>query len=97
MRVAGSENAIGHRKARRQFERGEQVCRRLVEPAAEEVALRQFRSDKCHAITRAEAQIALKMLEREIGLAGKNPEQCAPVPAAGVARVESEATVDQPE
>jgi len=32
------------------------------------------------AITRTEAQEGLKMLEREIGLTGKKPEQSAPLP-----------------
>jgi len=37
------------------------------------------------------------MFEREIGLAGKYPENAAPVPAASEARVEGETTVDQPD
>ena len=36
------------------------------------------------------------MLQREIGLASKNPEQTTPVPRASMARVEDQATVDQP-
>src|SRR5437660_11050257 len=37
------------------------------------------------------------MLEREIGLAGIYPEKAAHKPAAGIARVERERTVDQPD
>src|SRR5260370_27749744 len=37
------------------------------------------------------------MLDREIGLAGPDPEHTAHMPAAGVARVERERTVDQPD
>ena len=36
------------------------------------------------------------MLQREIGLTGKTPEQTTPVPPASIAWVEDEATVDQP-
>ena len=35
------------------------------------------------------------MLDREIGLAGPNPENAAQIPAAGEARVERQRTVDQ--
>ena len=35
---------------------------------------------------RAEAQEPFKMLERESGLTGKNPERAAPIPAASEAR-----------
>ena len=37
------------------------------------------------------------MIEREITLTGKNPEQSAPMPPASAAWVESQTTVDQPE
>ena len=37
------------------------------------------------------------MLQREIGLTGKNPQQPAPIPTESKTRVESEATVDQPD
>ena len=37
------------------------------------------------------------MFERDIGLTSKKPEQSAPVPPAGAARVEGEATIDQSE
>src|SRR5260370_23257010 len=47
-------------------------------------------------LARAEAQRGLEMLDREIGLAGPDPEKAAHIPAAGEARVERERTVDQP-
>jgi hypothetical protein len=37
------------------------------------------------------------MLDREMGLAGKHPENTAQIPAAGEARVERERTVGQPD
>ena len=37
------------------------------------------------------------MLDREIGLTGPEPENAAQKPAAGVARVERQRTVDQPD
>ena len=37
------------------------------------------------------------MLDREVGLTGKHPEKAAHIPAAGVARVERERAVDQPD
>ena len=37
------------------------------------------------------------MLDREIGLAGKQPEKTAQIPAAGIARVDRERPVDQPD
>jgi hypothetical protein len=41
--------------------------------------------------------VGLNMLEREVGLTGKKPEQSAPVPAANAAWVETQTMVDQPE
>ena len=79
MRITGRENAVGHRETRSPFERFEQLCRRIVEPAAEEVGFANSVQIICPAITRAEAQEGLKMLEREIGFAGKYPENAAPV------------------
>jgi hypothetical protein len=80
MRVAGSENAIGYWEARSPFERGEQVCRRLIEPAAEEMGFAYGRQIRRHTFTWAEAQIGPKVLKCEIGLTGKKPKQSAPVP-----------------
>lgn len=77
MRVAGRENAIGHWETRRGFERREQIGCRLVEPATKELGLANSRQISCKAITRAEAQVGLEMLECEIGLTGKKPEQGA--------------------
>src|SRR5215472_13989303 len=37
------------------------------------------------------------MLDREIGLTGKDPKKSAKSPAEGVARVEREGTIDQPD
>jgi len=37
------------------------------------------------------------MLDREIGLTGQHPDNAAQIPAAGIARVERERTVDQPD
>jgi len=37
------------------------------------------------------------MLDREIGLAGPEPEKAAYIPAAGEARVERQRSVDQPD
>ncbi len=37
------------------------------------------------------------MLDREIGLAGPEPENATHIPAAGEARVERECSVDQPD
>ena len=73
MRVAGREHAIGHRETGYQIERGQQVRRRLVEPAAEEVGFADPIQISRHAVARAEPQVVLKMLERSIGLAGKDP------------------------
>ena len=97
MRVAGRQHAIGHREARSQFERGQQVCCRRIEPAAEEVGFAISVQIGCHAVARAKAQIGLKMLEGDIRLAGKDPEQSAPVPTAGAVRVKRQTTVDQAE
>jgi hypothetical protein len=41
--------------------------------------------------------VGLNMLEREVGLTGKKPEQSAPVPTANAAWVETQTMVDQPE
>ena len=92
MSIAGRQNPVGHRKGRRQVERGQQVCRRLLEPAAEEIGLAYNIQMSCHATAWAKPQIVLKMLDRDIGLAGKDPKQSAPVPTAGMARVERETT-----
>ena len=87
VRVAGCQHAVGHREGRRQIERGQQVCRRLVETAAEEVGFADSVQIGCPAIAGAGAQVSLEMLEREVGLPGKNPEQTAPVPPVRMTRV----------
>ena len=74
--------------ARDGFKRAEQVCRRLVEASTEEISFANRGQIHCHAVTRAEAQEGLKMLDRETGLAGKDPEHTAPVPTGSEARVE---------
>ena len=56
------------------FERCKQVCLRLLETATEEVSFANSVQVSCHATPRAEAQIVLEMLEREIGFTGKNSE-----------------------
>jgi hypothetical protein len=73
----------------------QQICHRLVEPAAEKVGLANHVEIRCHAVARAELQIVLKMLDRDVGLAGKNPEQSAPVPTTGMTWVERQTTVNQ--
>jgi hypothetical protein len=75
----------------------DQVCRHLVKPATEEEGLAKAVQITWHTVTRAEAQIDLKMLESEVGLAGKDPQQAAPVPPASEARVEAQAVVHQPD
>ena len=97
MRVAGSENAVGHRRTPSSFERLEQVCRRLVEPSTEEVGFANTIDVGCWTITRVKAQGGLEMPDRETRLAGKDPEHAAPVPAGSEARVEGEAMIDQPD
>jgi hypothetical protein len=49
-----------------------------------------------YAVTRAEAQGRLEVLDREIELAGVSPQSGAPYPTACKARVETKRTVDQP-
>src|SRR5215471_495721 len=97
MRIAGSEDAVGHREGRGKIERREQVCRRLLEPATEEVGFANSVQIDWHTVARAEAEVSLKVFEREIGLPGKNPEQSTPVPPPRQARVEGETPVDQSE
>jgi hypothetical protein len=72
-------------------------CRGLLEPATEEKGFANSVQIGCPAIAGAEAQVSLKRLEREVGLPGKNSEQTAEVPPARMARVEGEATVNQPQ
>src|SRR5260370_23502808 len=48
-------------------------------------------------LARAQAQRGLDVVEREIVLTGKYPETAAQIPAAGIARVERERTVHQPD
>ena len=51
----------------------------------------------CHAAARAKTQVILKMLEPELRLASKDPNQSAPVPSTSAARIEGQTTVDQAE
>jgi len=95
MRVAGREKPVSHRKVRCEVERCQQARRRLVEPSAEEIGFADAVKICREPVTRVEPEIILEMPESDFGLAGKNPEQPAPIPAVGMARVEGEATVDQ--
>jgi hypothetical protein len=95
MRVAGGEDAIGDRKTRSPLKRAKQVCRRLVEPTTKEVRLTDPVQIGGQPVTRTKPQIVLEMLDRDIGPAGKDPEQCAPMPTASMVRVESQTAVDE--
>src|SRR6516165_11197454 len=50
---------------------------------------------RADADARTEAQRGFKMLDRDVRLAGPNPEEAADVPAAGVVRIQRQSVIDQ--
>ena len=80
-----------------QFEPREQVCCRLVETATDEVSFANSVQIICHAITRAEAQAGLEMLEREIGLTAKTLSTPSSANRRAWLGLSVKATVDQPD
>jgi|HubBroStandDraft_2_1064218.scaffolds.fasta_scaffold20733_3 hypothetical protein len=73
----------------------QQLRRRLVKPAFEEIGLSHRDQWGTHTLARAQAQRGLEVLDREVRLTGKYPDDTAQIPAAGEARVERERAVDQ--
>jgi hypothetical protein len=75
----------------------EQLRRRFVKPALNEIGVSHRGQRRTDTLARAQAQRGLKMLDREIGLARGEPEIAAHKPTAGEARVERQRPVDQPD
>ena len=95
MGVASRKTAVGVRESRRGLDRNPQPWDCLCEtPTEEQSGTDQVRLP-CRPCARAEAQGHLSMLDREIRLAGPQPEKTADVPAARVARIEGESAIDQ--
>src|SRR5215469_15421391 len=95
MRITGCENPIGHDEIRSLLQRREQLCRGVVEPTIVKESLANPGQIVCQPIAGAQAQKPLEMLQRQIGLAGKKPNQTAQIPTASKTRIESETAVDQ--
>jgi hypothetical protein len=72
-----------------------QLRRRFVKLTFDEIGRAYHRQGRTHALARSQPQRGLDMLDREIGMTGKNPEKSAKKPAEGAARVEGERPVDQ--
>src|SRR5216683_412089 len=97
MGVASGEITIGHYEIRCPIQGFEQFRRSLVEQVLEEQGGADSGQINCQAITWAEAQESLKMLERYIGLTGKKSQYTAHIPTAREARLEGERPIDHPD
>ena len=77
------------------LDREEQFWHRLVETPRQEMRAAYCNELGADTGARTEAQRGIDMLDRDVGLAGPDPEDAANKPAAGVVRVKREGTVDQ--
>src|ERR1700730_14709755 len=95
MRIARGESPVGHCKTRSLLQRREQHRCRIIELAFEEIRCTQRDAKDSQAVTRAEAQGGLEVLDRDVGLPGNIPQHGAPHPTAGKAGVEGKRAVDR--
>src|SRR3984893_3226649 len=95
MSIASSKITVGVGENRHALDRNPQLWDCLLETTAEE----QSGTDQVRLVSGprrpAEARGHLSMLDREIRLAGPQPEKTADVPAAREARIEGEGAIDQ--
>src|SRR6202047_1409832 len=95
MGIASRKIAVGVREKRRGLDRNPKPWDCLLEMSAEEQSGTDQQRLLSRPRARAEAQGHLSMLDREIRLAGPQPEQTADVPAARVTWIEAESAIDQ--
>ena len=95
MGIARGENTVRVRIARIFLNGQEQLRRRFVKLAFEEMGFADQAQGRTHSLEWAQPQRGLGMLDREIVLTGPEPENATQKPAAGEARGEHEGPVDQ--
>src|SRR6516162_4296497 len=82
MRMAGREKPIGDREVWSLFQGLKKFCRRLIKPAFEEECGSDRGQSRREALAWVEALKGIEMLERQVRVTGKGPQQPAPQPAA---------------
>jgi|HubBroStandDraft_6_1064221.scaffolds.fasta_scaffold33304_5 hypothetical protein len=95
MGIAGGEIAVRRREARIVLDRQEQFRHGLLEPPSQEMRLAYQRKRSADAGARAEPQRGFGMLDREVGVARKKPENAADMPTPCKIRVQRKGTIDQ--
>src|SRR6266404_5727694 len=95
MSIASSKITVRVRESRHRLDCNPQPWDRLLEISAEELSGTDQERLLSHPRARAEAQGHFSMLDREIRLAGPQPEKTADVPAAREARIEGEGAINQ--
>jgi hypothetical protein len=95
MGLAGGEYAIRHRVAWIVLDREAQLRHGLIEAPSEEMRCAYLKERRADAGAGAEAQRGFEMLDRDVGLARKQSQGAADVPAAREIRVEREGAVSQ--
>src|SRR6516164_6290781 len=97
MRVASGERTMCWCERRNLLEGDSQRGHRILEAMANEMTMANPGQMETPLTTRIETHRGLEMLDRQIGLAGKQAQPAAPIPAKGKARIEHEGAIDQGE
>jgi hypothetical protein len=95
MGIAGGEIAVRRREPRIVLDRQEQFRHGLLEPPSQEMRLAYQRKRSADAGARAEPQRGFGMLDREVGVARKKPENAADMPTPCKIWVQRKGTIDQ--
>src|SRR6516164_2745881 len=95
MRIASDESTMCWCERRNLLEGDPQRRQRILEAMANEMSMANPGQMKTPLTARIETHRGLEMLDRQIGLAGKQAQPAAPIPAKGKARIEHESAIDQ--
>src|SRR6516162_6674660 len=95
MRIASGQSTMCWCERRNLFEGDPQRCQCIIEAMANEMTMANPRQMETPLTTGIETHRGLEMLDRQIGLAGKQAQPAAPIPAKGKARIEHESAIDQ--
>src|SRR6516225_1334457 len=95
MRIASGESTMCWCERRNLLEGDPQRGHRILEATANEMTMANPGQVETPLTARIETHRGLEMLNRQIGLAGKQAQPAAPIPAKGKARIEHEGAIDQ--
>src|SRR5215469_15650195 len=95
IRIASGQSTMCWCERRNLLDGDPQRCQRILEAMADEMSMANPGQMETPLTARIETHRGLEMLNRQIGLAGKQAQPAAPIPAKGKAWIEREGAIDQ--